>query len=96
MTEIDDSKTLKPIKTERRDKFTNLSDIEIKPLYTPEDIKNINYDKDLGSPGKFPFTRGAYPNMYRGRLWTMRQGCTNEFKIQIFIRTRHNGLERCI
>jgi len=73
MTEIDDSKTLKPIKTERRDKFTNLSDIEIKPLYTPEDIKNINYDKDLGSPGKFPFTRGAYPNMYRGRLWTMRQ-----------------------
>jgi len=73
MTEIDESKTLKPTKNERRDKFTNLSDIEIKTLYTPEDIKDFNYDIDLGTPGKFPFTRGAYPNMYRGRLWTMRQ-----------------------
>jgi len=73
MTEIDESKTLKPTKVERRDKFTNLSDIEIKTLYTPEDIKDFNYNIDLGTPGKFPFTRGAYPNMYRGRLWTMRQ-----------------------
>jgi len=73
MTEIDENKTLKPTKTERREKFTNLSDIEIKHLYTPEDIKDFNYDMDLGTPGKFPFTRGAYPNMYRGRLWTMRQ-----------------------
>jgi methylmalonyl-CoA mutase N-terminal domain/subunit len=73
MTEIDESKTLKPTKVERRDKFTNLSDIEIKALYTPEDIKDFNYNIDLGTPGKFPFTRGAYPNMYRGRLWTMRQ-----------------------
>ncbi len=73
MTEIDESKTLKPTKNERREKFTNLSDIEIKSLYTPEDIEELNYDMDLGTPGKFPFTRGAYPNMYRGRLWTMRQ-----------------------
>jgi len=73
MTEIDESKTLKPTKNERREKFTNLSDIKIKALYTPEDIVDFNYDKDLGTPGKFPFTRGAYPNMYRGRLWTMRQ-----------------------
>lgn len=73
MTEIDESKTLKPTKVERRDKFTNLSDIEIKTLYTPEDIKDFNYNTDLGTPGKFPFTRGAYTNMYRGRLWTMRQ-----------------------
>ncbi len=73
MTEIDESKTLKPTKGERREKFTNLSDIEMKPLYTPEDIKEFNYDMDLGEPGKYPFTRGAYPNMYRGRLWTMRQ-----------------------
>ncbi len=73
MTEIDESKTLKPTKNERREKFTNLSDIKIKALYTPEDITDFNYDKDLGTPGKFPFTRGAYPNMYRGRLWTMRQ-----------------------
>jgi methylmalonyl-CoA mutase N-terminal domain/subunit len=73
MTEIDEKKTLKPSKNERREKFTNLSDIEIKSLYTPEDIKDFDYNIDLGTPGKFPFTRGAYPNMYRGRLWTMRQ-----------------------
>ncbi|MFW9952441.1 MAG: methylmalonyl-CoA mutase [Candidatus Thorarchaeota archaeon] len=73
MTEIDESKTLKPKKTKRREKFENLSGIEIKSLYTPDDIKDINYVMDLGEPGEFPFTRGAYPNMYRGRLWTMRQ-----------------------
>ncbi|NVM17316.1 MAG: methylmalonyl-CoA mutase family protein [Candidatus Lokiarchaeota archaeon] len=73
MTEIDESKTLKPTKNERREKFDNLSGIEIKSLYTPEDIKNINYTMDLGVPGEYPFTRGVYPNMYRGRLWTMRQ-----------------------
>ncbi|MCK4382415.1 MAG: methylmalonyl-CoA mutase family protein [Candidatus Lokiarchaeota archaeon] len=73
MTELDESKTLKPTKSERRDKFDNLSGIEIKSLYTPEDVKNNNYAMDLGAPGEYPFTRGAYPNMYRGRLWTMRQ-----------------------
>jgi methylmalonyl-CoA mutase N-terminal domain/subunit len=73
MTEIDESKTLRPSKGERKEKFTNLSNIEIKRLYTPEDIKDFNYTMDLGEPGKYPFTRGAYPNMYRGRLWTMRQ-----------------------
>ncbi|MFX0046691.1 MAG: methylmalonyl-CoA mutase [Candidatus Hermodarchaeota archaeon] len=73
MTEIDENKTLKPKKTKRREKFENLSGIEIKSLYTPEDIKDINYVMDLGEPGEFPFTRGVYPNMYRGRLWTMRQ-----------------------
>ena len=73
MTDIDESKTLKPTRNERRDKFDNLSGIEIKSLYTPEDIKDIDYATDLGEPGEYPFTRGAYPNMYRGRLWTMRQ-----------------------
>ena len=73
MTELDESKTLKPTRSERRDKFDNLSGIEIKSLYTPEDVKNNNYAMDLGAPGEYPFTRGAYPNMYRGRLWTMRQ-----------------------
>ena len=73
MTEIDENKTLKPTKNERQKKFENLSGIEIKSLYTPEDIKNIDYNVDLGEPGEYPFTRGAYPNMYRGRLWTMRQ-----------------------
>ncbi|TFF93758.1 MAG: methylmalonyl-CoA mutase [Promethearchaeota archaeon] len=53
--------------------FRNLSDIEIERLYRPEDIKDLNYEMDLGEPGKFPFIRGPYKNMYRGRLWTMRQ-----------------------
>ena len=73
MTIIDEQKTLKPTKKERKEKFRNLSNIEIKRLYTLEDIKDLNYTMDLGEPGKFPFTRGVYPNMYRGRLWTMRQ-----------------------
>jgi len=42
-------------------------------LYTPDDIKNIDYCRDLGDPGEYPFTRGIYPTMYTGRLWTMRQ-----------------------
>ena len=62
-----------PNKKERKKNFKNLSDIEIKRLYTPNDIKDLNYDLDLGFPGQYPFTRGVYPNMYRGRLWTMRQ-----------------------
>jgi methylmalonyl-CoA mutase N-terminal domain/subunit len=73
MTEIDESKTLRPTEGERKQKFKNLSDIEIKRLYTPKDIEGFNYAVDLGEPGKYPFTRGAYSNMYRGRLWTMRQ-----------------------
>ena len=62
-----------PTKKERRKSFKNLSDIEVKRLYTPNDVKELNYELDLGFPGQYPFTRGAYPNMYRGRLWTMRQ-----------------------
>ena len=42
-------------------------------LFSPDDIKNIDYKKDLGNPGEFPYTRGVYPSMYTGRLWTMRQ-----------------------
>jgi methylmalonyl-CoA mutase N-terminal domain/subunit len=72
MTEIDEQKTLKPTKEQRKEKFRNLSNIEIKRLYTPEDVKDLNYVMDLGEPGKFPFTRGVYHNMYRGRLWTFR------------------------
>ncbi|MFW9988828.1 MAG: methylmalonyl-CoA mutase [Candidatus Odinarchaeota archaeon] len=60
-------------KQERITSFRNLSEIEIKRLYTPNDIKDLNYALDLGFPGQYPFTRGAYPNMYRGQLWTMRQ-----------------------
>ena len=62
-----------PNKKERKNSFRNLSDIDIKRLYTPNDIKDLNYGLDSGFPGQYPFTRGAYPNMYRGQLWTMRQ-----------------------
>ena len=52
-------------------------DENVEVLFTPADVKHIDYQKDIGFPGEFPFTRGAYPSMYRGRLWTMRQyaGC---------------------
>ena len=52
-----------------------LSGLPIEPLYSPEQLAAIGFDPtaDLGNPGEFPFTRGAYPNMYRGRLWTRRQ-----------------------
>ncbi|MBO8138995.1 MAG: methylmalonyl-CoA mutase family protein [Thermosipho sp. (in: Bacteria)] len=58
---------------ERKKKFKSTSGYEIKRLYTPLDISNLNYQEDLGFPGMFPFTRGVQPTMYRGKLWTMRQ-----------------------
>ena len=58
---------------ERQDKFQTTSQIDISPLYTPDDIRDFDYDSALGYPGEYPFTRGIQPNMYRGRLWTMRQ-----------------------
>jgi len=58
---------------ERTSKFTTVSGQKIKELYTPEDIEDLDYLKDLNFPGQYPYTRGVYPNMYRGRLWTMRQ-----------------------
>ncbi|MCL5950960.1 MAG: methylmalonyl-CoA mutase family protein [Chloroflexi bacterium] len=57
---------------ERRDKFITTSSEEIDRLYTPLDIAEIDYDRDIGLPGEYPFTRGIHANMYRGRLWTMR------------------------
>jgi methylmalonyl-CoA mutase N-terminal domain/subunit len=58
--------------TERKKKFENLSANEIKNLYTPADIFHLDYLKDIGFPGDFPFLRGIHPNMYRGKLWTFR------------------------
>ena len=58
---------------ELKTKFKNLSEIDIKHLYTPEDIKDVEYLKEIGFPGEYPFLRGVHPNLYRGRLWTMRQ-----------------------
>ncbi|HSG27533.1 MAG TPA: methylmalonyl-CoA mutase family protein, partial [Candidatus Krumholzibacterium sp.] len=58
---------------ERRPRFSTTSDIEIAPLYTPEDFPEDRYPEDVGMPGSYPFTRGVYPTMYRGKFWTMRQ-----------------------
>src|SRR6058998_133256 len=52
--------------------FSTISGLENEPLYTPETVE-FEHNRDLGYPGEYPFTRGVYPSMYRGRLWTMRQ-----------------------
>ena len=52
--------------------FSTISGLENEPLYTPDNVE-IDHDRDLGFPGVYPYTRGVYPSMYRGRLWTMRQ-----------------------
>ncbi len=57
---------------ERLPRFSTVSDLEIKNLYTPEDIRDVHYSSDIGFSGLYPFTRGVQPSMYRGRLWTMR------------------------
>jgi methylmalonyl-CoA mutase N-terminal domain/subunit len=53
--------------------FTTISGRPIEPLYRPEDAASLDYDRDLGDPGAFPFTRGVHKTMYRGKPWTMRQ-----------------------
>lgn len=58
---------------ERKAKFVNGSGIEIKRVYDPEDIADIDYNESLSYPGEYPYTRGVQPTMYRGKFWTMRQ-----------------------
>ena len=58
---------------ERQEKFETSSGMEIDAIYTPEDLVNFDYTRDLGYPGEYPFTRGVQANMYRGRIWTIRQ-----------------------
>jgi len=58
---------------EREPSFETTSHIELKRLYTPADVADLDYCGELGFPGEYPFTRGVQPTMYRGRLWTMRQ-----------------------
>jgi methylmalonyl-CoA mutase N-terminal domain/subunit len=57
---------------EREAAFTTESGITVKRIYTPLDLPEADYNRDLGYPGEYPYTRGVYPTMYRGRLWTMR------------------------
>lgn len=68
--ELDDSLSRFP---QRRERFEAPSEIELKGVFTPDDIKEIDYLRDLSFPGSYPFTRGVHPAMYRSRLWTMRQ-----------------------
>jgi len=58
---------------ERMPAFTTDSGIPVKALYTPLDLAGIDYQQEIGFPGEYPYTRGVYPSMYRGQLWTMRQ-----------------------
>src|SRR5687767_5994104 len=53
--------------------FDTLSSEPVEPLYGPEHVADLDYEKHLGDPGSYPYTRGVYPTMYRGRLWTFRQ-----------------------
>ena len=57
---------------ERLKRFSTVSDFPVQNLYTPSDIKDLDYSNDIGFPNQYPFTRGVQPTMYRGRLWTMR------------------------
>jgi methylmalonyl-CoA mutase N-terminal domain/subunit len=66
-------RTAYPASADRLPRYATISDLEVEPLYTPEDLNDWSYESALGHPGEYPFTRGTYPSMYRGKLWTMRQ-----------------------
>jgi methylmalonyl-CoA mutase N-terminal domain/subunit len=83
---------------ERLERFSTVSDQEIHRIYTPGDVKEQDYERDLGFPGEFPFTRGVQPSMYRGRLWTMRMfaglgtaGDTNR-RFRLLVKAGQTGL----
>src|SRR5512140_2707729 len=65
-------KTIPDVKNTVHEEQTS-SHISVNPLYTPADLSGSDYDRDLGYPGQYPYTRGVQTTMYRGRLWTMRQ-----------------------
>src|SRR5574341_69089 len=58
---------------ERKDTDFRTSSTDVRPLYTPADNEDLDYNRDVGYPGEYPFTRGVQPTMYRGRLWSIRQ-----------------------
>jgi methylmalonyl-CoA mutase N-terminal domain/subunit len=58
---------------ERQTEFTTLSGVPVRRLYTPADLPDFDYGRELGDPGEYPFTRGIHRTMYRGKVWTMRQ-----------------------
>ena len=58
---------------ERKQRFAGVSDREVKQVYGPADVAGLDYERDLGEPGEYPYTRGVHPTMYRGKTWTVRQ-----------------------
>ena len=68
-----DSKPKPGTPGERKAQFTTLSGLPVERLYTPDSLRGSRPEESLGFPGEFPYTRGIYPTMYRGRFWTMRQ-----------------------
>src|SRR2546421_10106497 len=70
---MSDTKTKSATPAERKERFTTLSGLPVDHLYTEENLASWDPESALGYPGEYPFTRGIYPTMYRGRLWTMRQ-----------------------
>jgi len=70
---MSDTKTKSAPPAERKKEFTTLSGLPLDPLYTEPELREWDPETALGYPGEFPYTRGIYPTMYRGRFWTMRQ-----------------------
>ena len=62
-----------PKSGDRLPAYTTISDMEVDPVYTTDDLRDWSYERNLGHPGEYPFARGAHPSMYRSKLWTMRQ-----------------------
>jgi methylmalonyl-CoA mutase, N-terminal domain len=58
--------------SDRRERCSTVSDLEIKRLYTPDDIERADFAEDIGVPGRYPFLRGNQPTGYRGKYWTFR------------------------
>src|SRR5258708_40128443 len=58
---------------EQRKSFQTVSLEEVNRLYTPADVENVDFSRDISFPGEFPYTRGIHPTGYRGKMWTMRQ-----------------------
>ncbi len=70
---MSDTKAKSATPLERKEKFTTLSGIPLERVYSPDALLNSEPEESIGYPGEYPFTRGIYPTMYRGRFWTMRQ-----------------------
>ena len=62
-----------PNHDDRDDRFQTRSGVSMKRVYTPEDVKEAPYSTEIGEPGRFPYTRGPYPGMYRTAAWMKRQ-----------------------